>query len=167
MSCSDILGSNFGKLLSHLRSTPSHFLITKFSSKMKIFNLRPKMPDLRILKLGTKNFWFWRFWARNWKCCCHNWNQHPRICLIAKLGAKTKILKFGTKNALFRYFWAGIWEYCNIRNQRPWIWITAKFRERINIPFPLFLTIWVLVRFIKYAYIKNGKIARDYQTFKL
>ena len=30
---------------------------------------------------------------------CHIWNQHPRICLIAKFCEKPKIPKFGTKNA--------------------------------------------------------------------
>ena len=46
------------------------------------------------------------FWAGIWKYYFHVSNQHPRICLVAKFGAKIKILKFGTENALFGYFWA-------------------------------------------------------------
>ena len=32
-------------------------------------------------------------------------NQHTRICLIAKISGKTKIPKLRFKNALFGYFW--------------------------------------------------------------
>ena len=67
-------------------------------------------------KFGTKNAWFAYFWGAIWKYYCHIWNLHPRICLVAKFGAKTKIvkknfvkttkmLKFGTKNVLLGYFW--------------------------------------------------------------
>ena len=56
-------------------------------------------------KSGTKNAWFGCFGAGTWKQYCHIWNQHPRICLIAKSGEETKMLKFGTKDALFGNFW--------------------------------------------------------------
>ena len=34
----------------------------------------------------------------------HVLNKNPKICLIARFGAKIKIMKFGTKIALFGYF---------------------------------------------------------------
>ena len=58
----------------------------------------PKTPNLCIFGLEFENIF------------CHVSYQRPRICLVAKLGAKIKILKFRTKNALFGYFWAGIWK---------------------------------------------------------
>ena len=61
-------------------------------------------------------------------------NQCPRICLIAKFGAKIKILELGTKNTLFGYFGAGIWKYyCHIWNQRPQTCVNAKFGAKIKI----------------------------------
>ena len=50
------------------------------------------MPDLGILGLEFENY-------------CHIWNQHPRICLIARYRGKTEMAKFGSKNDLFAYFW--------------------------------------------------------------
>ena len=49
-------------------------------------------------KFGNKNALFGYFWAWNWKQDDHIWNQHPRICPIAKFHEKPKIPKFGTKN---------------------------------------------------------------------
>ena len=49
-------------------------------------------------KFGTKNAWFGYFWAGIWKQYYHIWNEHPRICLIAKFRGKTKMPKFETKN---------------------------------------------------------------------
>ena len=49
-------------------------------------------------KFGTKNAWFGYFWAGIWKQYDHIWNEHPRICLIAKFRGKTKMPKFETKN---------------------------------------------------------------------
>ena len=54
---------------------------------------------------GTTNalFWFfdqkyviWVFYLeRIVKNCCHFWNQHPQICLFAKLHENTKMPQFG------------------------------------------------------------------------
>ena len=86
-------------------------------------------------KFGTKNAWFMCFWAGIWKQYCHIWNQHPRICLIAKFCEKTKMPKFGTKNALFGYFWARILEnWCHIWNQHFCICLIAKFCEETKMP---------------------------------
>ena len=75
------------------------------------------------------------FWAGIWKQYYHIWNQHPRICLIAKFREKTKIPKFGTKNALFGYFWARILKnYCHIWNQHLRISVIAKFCEETKMP---------------------------------
>ena len=66
-------------------------------------------------KFGTKNAWF-GFFGQEFEN--NIWNQHPRICLIAKFRRKTKMYKFGTKIALFGYFWARILRnYCHIWNQ--------------------------------------------------
>ena len=65
---------------------------------------------IKIYKFGTKNAWFAYFLDKIWKYYFHIWNLRPRICLVAKFGAKTKIMKktkmpkFGTKNASFGYF---------------------------------------------------------------
>ena len=75
------------------------------------------------------------FWAGIWKKYCHIWNQHPRLCLIAKFYKKTKIPKFGTKNALFGYFWTRILKnYCHIGNQLLRICLLAKFCEETKMP---------------------------------
>ena len=50
------------------------------------------MPDLGI------------FLARILENCCHIWNQHFRICLIAKFCEEKKMPEIGTKSALFEYF---------------------------------------------------------------
>ena len=111
-------GWNSKKSLSYLKLTPSN----KFGAKIK------------ILKFSTKNAWCGYFWARILKNYCHIWNQHPRICLIAKFHEKMKMPKFGTKNALFGYFWTGIWkEHCHIWNKRPWICLVAKFGAKLKI----------------------------------
>ena len=73
-------------------------------------------------------------WAGIWKHYCHIWNHCPRICLVAKFGAKIKTFKFGTKSPWFRYFWVGIWKYsCHIWNHRPWICLIEKFGAKIKI----------------------------------
>ena len=59
-------------------------------------------------KFKVKNVWLGYFCARVWKWYCHNWNQHSRICFVAKFDTKIKILKFETKNAW--WLWAEIWE---------------------------------------------------------
>ena len=84
-----------------------------------------------MLKFGTQNDFFGYFWARISKSYCYIWNQHPRICLIAKFCEKTKMLKFGTKNALFGYFWARILRnYCHIWNQHPQFAYLQNFAKK-------------------------------------
>ena len=68
----------FNKQLSSLKSAPSNLYICKISIK-KNKKLGPKAPDLGIFSLEF------------------DWNQRPRICVIAKLCRKTKMPKFGTK----------------------------------------------------------------------
>ena len=55
--------------------------------KQKCLNLGPKIPHFGIFGLEFEG------------------DQHPQICLIAKLCEKMKMPKFGTKNALFGHFW--------------------------------------------------------------
>ena len=66
-------------------------------------------------------------------------------CKIGKYYEETKMLKFGTRNALFEYSWPkmlplGIFvlefqkNYCHIWNQHPWIFLIAKFCEKIKLP---------------------------------
>ena len=71
------------RLLSYLKSTPSNVPICKISRKKKIPKFRTKME------------WFMYFWAGTLKEYCHIWNQHRRICLIAKFCEK-KLPNFGT-----------------------------------------------------------------------
>ena len=66
--------------------------VESFMQNVRNFNLGPKLP---FLDWHLKNY-------------CHIWNQHPRICLIAKFREIAKLSKFGTKNALFGYVWARI-----------------------------------------------------------
>ena len=88
-------------------------------SALKLALLQNLVQKIKILKFGTKNALFGYFWARIWKWYCHIWNQHPRICLIAKFCKKTKTPKFGTKNALLGYFWAAILKNnCHIWNKQ-------------------------------------------------
>ena len=67
-------------------------------------------------KFGTKNGLLGYFWARILKSYCHIWNQHPRICLIAKICEKTKMPKFGTKGALLlSYLKSAPWNFSNCK----------------------------------------------------
>ena len=87
--------------------------------------------ETEMSKFWTKNALFSHFWAGIWKQYCHIWNQHPRICLIAKYREIMKMPKFGTKSALFGYFWARILKnYCHIWNQHPQICLFAKFHKK-------------------------------------
>ena len=101
MSYLSVLGCEFEKPMSYLKSAPSNLPYCKVWCKnYKSLNLGRKMPYLHIFGLEFVNI-----------IVIFN-NQYPRICLVAKFGTKAKILKFGTKNALFRYFWARIKEHC-------------------------------------------------------
>ena len=62
------------------------------------------------LNFGLKLHYFGIFGLEFKGKCCHIWNQHPRICLIAKFYVETKMPKFCSRNALFLYFWEGIWK---------------------------------------------------------
>ena len=66
-------------------STLKFVYLQYFTKKQKCLNL-------------DQNAWFGYFWAGIWKQYCHIWNQHPRICLVAKFRGKTKMPKFGMKN---------------------------------------------------------------------
>ena len=84
----------------------------------------------KILKFWPKNAWCMYFCDEIWKNFSHNWNQHPRICLIANFREKTEMSKFPTKNALFGYFWARILKQIfHIQNQHLRICLIAKFCE--------------------------------------
>ena len=85
------------KLLSYLKSAPTNVSICKISRKMKIPKFRTKME------------WFMYFWAGTLKEYCHIWNQHPRICLIAK---------FCEKNCLI------LGQKCLI-----WVFLRTKFQK--------------------------------------
>ena len=86
--------------------------------KQKCLNMGPKIPD---------------FETGIWKQCCHIWNQHPRICLTAKFGRKTKIPKFGIRNTLFGCFWVRILKNsCHIWNKHFQIcrkWVFNSYSE--------------------------------------
>ena len=60
---------------------------------------------------------------------CHIWNQHARICTMAKFRAKIKILKCRIKNALFRCFGQQLWKTVVIFEI--WICPIAKFGAKI------------------------------------
>ena len=115
---------NLKGLLSYLKSASLNLSCCKVSAKVK------------ILTFGAKNVLFGYFWARiSKKNYCHNWNKHPRICLIAKFWEKTKTSKYGTKNALSGYFWAGIWkQYYHVRNQHPKFVYLQNFVKKAKIP---------------------------------
>ena len=69
------------------------------------------------------------------KGCTHIWNQHPRICQIAKFREKMKMPTIGTKNALFSYLWVKtLKNYCHIQNQHLRIRQIAKFRKNMKMP---------------------------------
>ena len=97
--------------------------LQNFGKKWKCLSLGPNMPYLGIFCAGILNKYY------------HIWNQHPRICLIAKICEKMKMTKFGTKNALFGYFWVRILKnYCRNWNQHLRICQTVKFCEKMKMP---------------------------------
>ena len=119
----EFLGWNLKKLLPYLKSAPSNFFWLKILRKKK------------ISKFETKNVWFGYFWTGIWKKYYHIWNQHPRICLIAKYCEIMKMPKFRTKNALFGYLWTKTLEnYCHIWNQHLRICLIGKFCEETKMP---------------------------------
>ena len=90
-------------------------------------------------------------WDWNLEICCHFSNQRPRICLVAKFGAKIQILKFVTKNAWFGCSWTWSWKlYCHIWTQHPRLCLIAKFREKMKMAKfgtknALFGNFWVII----------------------
>ena len=112
-----ILRWNFKKIIPYLKPTFSNLLTCKVSSKNKktlnlgpkfffqyqMFNQHPRIceiikfhPKRKKITLGPKTLYF-GLWAGMLKIYCHICNQHPPICLIAKI----RILQLGTKHALF------------------------------------------------------------------
>ena len=59
----DVLGSNFEKLMSYLKSAPSNLSHCKFDAKVR--------KKIKLPKFGTKNALFGYFWARILKSYCH------------------------------------------------------------------------------------------------
>ena len=93
MSFFGIFGQEFfKKLLSYLKSAPSSLSNCKISQKTKMHKFR------------TKNALFRYLCTRNLENYCHVWNQHIRICLIAKFCEETKMPKFGTKMPFLSIF---------------------------------------------------------------
>ena len=80
-----VLGSNFEKLLSYLKSVSSDLCYYKVWCKNEKY----------IFK--TKNAWFGYFWGRIWKYYCHNWDHCPLICLIVTSCERIKYLSLGPK----------------------------------------------------------------------
>ena len=60
-------------------------------STLEFVKLQNFVEKMKISKFGSKNALCRYFWTGIWKKYFHTWNQHPRICLIAKLGEKMKI----------------------------------------------------------------------------
>ena len=60
-------------------------------------------------------------------------NQHPRLCETIKFHPKQKNIFLGAK-MLYLGFWAGMLKnHCHICNQRPPIYLVAKFSAKIRI----------------------------------
>ena len=85
-----VLGWNFKKLMSNLKSASSNLLTYKDSSKnKKNLNLGPKIPYSGIFGLQFNKNYYQIF------------NQHTQTCETIKFHPKRKKNKFGNKNALF------------------------------------------------------------------
>ena len=109
------LGWTVEKVFSYLKSTPSNLSNFNFFCKNGNSRIRDqkcliwvflgwKLPEIlsylisassnlsccenKILKFGTRSAWFGYLGSGSWKYYCHIWNQHPRICLIAKFTEK-------------------------------------------------------------------------------
>ena len=61
-------------------------------------------------------------------------NQRPRVCIIAKFGAKIKIHKFGLKLPHFGIFGLNLKIILSYLNQVPRICVIAERRKRIKRP---------------------------------
>ena len=91
-----------------------------FIQNKKTLNLSPKAPYLGIFGLQfNKNY-------------CKIFKQHSQIC-ENKVSSKTKKIFFRPK-MLYLPLWAGMLKnYCDICNQRPPIYLMAKFRAKMRI----------------------------------
>ena len=91
-----------------------------FIQNKKTLNLSPKAPYLGIFGLQfNKNY-------------CKIFKQHSQIC-ENKVSSKTKKIFFRPK-MLYLPLWAGMLKnYCHICNQRPPIYLMAKFRAKMRI----------------------------------
>ena len=88
-------------------------------------------------KFCTRNLLFRYFWNAIWKQYCHIWNQHPRICLIAKFCERMSkfCLNFGLKLHYFGIFGLEFkGKCCHIWNQHPRICLIAKFYVETKMP---------------------------------
>ena len=112
-------------------------------------------------KFAIKNALFGYFLTRIWEEYCHNWNQHPRICIIAKFWEKTKYALIWDQKIPYlpifgMQFENNIVIFCN---EHPRICQIGRFREKKKMPkfgtknalfFFFFIGIWK-----KYCHIWN------------
>ena len=124
-----VLRYNFKKLYCYIwNQYPRICLIEKVCEETK-------MP-----KSGTKNALLGYFWQKMrylgifvqdfWKSYSHIWNQHPPICLIAKVWKK-EMPNFGTKNTSFGCFGARILKKLfSYLKAGPTKCLFAKFHEK-------------------------------------
>ena len=78
---------NFEPKMTYLSSFGLEFwnTIAKFEiCTLEFVKLQNFVKKKKMRKFGTKNALFGYFGAGILKNYCHAWNQHPRICLIAK-----------------------------------------------------------------------------------
>ena len=93
-----ILGWNFKKLMSNLKSASSNLLTCKVSSKNKKFlNFGPKIPYLGVLGMQFNKNYYQFF------------NQHTRICETLKVHPKRKKINLGPK-ILYLGLWLECWK---------------------------------------------------------
>ena len=128
-------------------------------------------------KFCTRNLLFRYFWNAIWKQYCHIWNQHPRICLIAKFCERMSkfCLNFGLKLHYFGIFGLEFkGKCCHIWNQHPRICLIAKFYVETKMPKfcsrnALFLYFWegIWKEYLKSApsNLSNCKILRKKQKY--
>ena len=81
---------NLKTVLSYLKSTPSNL------STWKIWQRKQNRVNL------DSKICYFAFFGWNLKQYCHIWNQRPRICLIAKFGAKLEDADFKYDNSILK-----------------------------------------------------------------
>ena len=151
MPCFGIFGLDLKKkLLSYLKSAPSNLSNCKMSQNVW---------DQKCL-----------IWVLILKNYFHIWNQHLRVCLIAKICEEIKVPKFEKKHAFFWNFWAKILKNCcQIWNQHLWICLIPIYREIVKMPkfgnkCALFRYFWAKILkpycHIWYQHLRIGVIAK-------